>query len=178
MTNNNFNNLIGYFLANGSPTLSSVISNSGILKYNGTVGTSSSADIRTLNSLFYPRVAPKVAFGEAYDDSLSDVTGIFLTLGTDDTPPTHSDLKLGNSVENFVCLSYNKVAGIETNSNDLYDLLIFNGVVKYKGSSPIIIKEMGLNCVIFGNKFLLARETIEPLVINPDDVYSFTMRIK
>jgi hypothetical protein len=165
MTNNNFSNFLGYFIVNQQPSLETLFLDSGILKYDGTKPSHPDSTAYPLSVYFQILET----FGEVpiYIDSI----GIFLTLGTDDTPPTRSDLKLGNSVEDFVWLSGSKFAG----SNDL---LMFNSVVKYKGSSPIIIKEMGLNCLAFGNKFLLARETIEPLVINPDDTYSFVMRIK
>lgn len=172
MTNNNFNNLIGYFLANQAPLANNVLSDSGVLKYNGTTPSTSDSTAYPL-SVYFQLIE---TFGEA---NTGIGVGLFLTLGTDNTPPTRSDLKLGNSVEDFVCVGSTKAAGkgtgIGANSNDL---LMFNSVVKYKGSSPIIIKEMGLNCAVFGQKFLLARETIEPLVINPDDTYSFIMRIK
>ena len=169
MTNNNFNNLLGSFMYSSLPPLKTLFYNSGIVKYDGTIASSSSDINYGLGSFFnFTEI-----FGEAQYSG--DAFGIFLTLGTDDTPPTRSDLKLGNSVEDFVWLSGNRLTGNDTKSNDL---LMFNAVVIYKGSSPIIIKEMGLNCVADKQKFLLARETIEPLVINPDDTYSFVMRIK
>jgi hypothetical protein len=169
MTNNNFNNLLGYFLVNNSIQFNT-LSNLKVLKYNGTgLTTTGSSTNVGLPSCF---IIAKV-FGEA--NVSSGEIGIFLTLGTDDTPPTRSDLKLGNSVEDFVWLGGSRLAGIDTKTNEF---LMFNSVVIYKGSSPIIIKEMGLNCIVNSQKFLLARETIEPLVINPDDTYSFVMRIK
>ena len=177
MTNNNFNALIGYFAYTSNLNLNT-LSKLKVLKYDGTGLINIASDIMvTLPSC----INVVGIFGEANHTS-SD--GIFLTLGTDNTPPTKSDLKLGNSIEDFVWLSSSRVAGRANNSNDL---LMFNSVVNYRGSSPITIKEMGLNCVISngivagnnnGQKFLLAREVIEPLVINPNDTYSFVMRIK
>ena len=170
MTNNNFTTLVGFFLSMSTPTTSEsvVCDRSGVLKYDGTKisssSTSTNINIATCFSI-------SNTFGE---NNNTGSRGIFLTLGTDDTPPTKSDLKLGNSVEDFVWLSGSRFTGSATNSNDL---LMFNSVVNYRGSSPITIREMGLNCQL-GGRFLLARETIEPLVINPDDTYSFVMRIK
>ena len=177
MTNNNFNALIGYFAYTSNLTLNT-LSKLKVLKYDGT-GLIDRANDTMVTLASCINVAG--VFGEANQTS-SD--GTFLTLGTDNTPPTKSDLKLGNSIEDFVWLSGGRVTGIE---GDAKDLLMFNSVVNYRGSSPITIKEMGLNCVISngivagnnnGQKFLLARETIEPLVINPNDTYSFIMRIK
>ena len=167
MTNNNFSNLLGCFVINETPSANKVLSYSTILTYDGT--EASTPEVAGSNyplSVYFQLIE---GFGET---NSAGTVGIFLSLGTDDTPPTRSDLKLGNSVEDFVWLSSSKIAG----SNEF---LIFNVVVKYKGSSPVTIREMGLNCKVFtGTEFLLAREVIEPLVINPNDTYSFIMRIK
>lgn len=167
MTTNNFNTLIGYYLYTSNLYLNT-LTNLKVLKYNGTGLTN-----RDYNDNVY--LASCFNFTEGFGEADQTVsTGIFLTLGTDDTPPTKSDLKLGNSIEDFVWISGSRLTGKNTTTNEL---LMFNSVVNYKGSSPITIREMGLNCTIDSQKFLLARETIEPLVINPNDTYSFVMRI-
>lgn len=168
MTNNNFNILIGYYLGTSDLQFNK-LTNLKVLKYNGTGLTNSASSANMVYLASYFNVTK--CFGEA-DQTSSD--GTFLTLGTDDTPPTKSDLKLGNSIEDFVWLSGSRLTGKNTMTDEL---LMFNSVVNYKGSSPITIREMGLNCTIDSQKFLLARETIEPLVINPNDTYSFVMRI-
>lgn len=102
-------------------------------------------------------------------------TGLFL--GSGGTSPTADDYKLENMIEysDDGLKIMTESLGIHPQDDVLY---VYNRTVKNNSDSPITISESGMISTSYKiGIFLWARETFDPITIQPGEVRSFTMTI-
>lgn len=110
---------------------------------------------------------------DAVDYTNTDA-GLHFLFGSDDTPVTIDDYKLGELVA-----TYQGVAMNHTTFND-YSENVFHvtRTIKNTSESPITIKEMGVFGVYGGKLFMLARTVLPtPETIEPNEMHDFAMLI-
>lgn len=108
-------------------------------------------------------------------------TGMFFGSGT--TPATSDDYKLENLIE-FASDALTVVSAIVSKFPDENTLLVFTFTVKNNSNEPIVISETGLisnpnlrNIYKKRDIFLWARDTFEPVTLQPGETRAFTMTI-
>lgn len=105
----------------------------------------------------------------------ADLTnGVRFLFGSDNTPVTIDDYKLGELVTNYIGVAMN-----HTTFSD-YGVNVFHvtRTIKNTSESPITIKEMGIFGMYSNKIFMLAREVLpEPVTIEPGKMHDFAMII-
>lgn len=114
-------------------------------------------------------------------DSMSDsATGMFFGSGT--TPPTSDDYSIENLIEfseNGLCVIASNLVKMTTDDT----LYTYTFTVQNKGATPIVISESALISSAFYYPkqttltFLWARDTFEPVTLQPGETRPFTMTI-
>ena len=104
----------------------------------------------------------------------SSTTGIYLVLGTGTTPATAADIALENLTEEYEVVTQTKDLPLKFSSS----MINITRVIRNTGNAPLTISEVGLYAS-YANAFtggmMLAREVIEPVILQPGEKHSFTM---
>lgn len=104
-----------------------------------------------------------------------------LRVGGGVTPVSKKDYKLENQYNSLTYTKTSTFTNYNYNSNLDY-LTIKTVTVTNNTDSIYTITEIGLLGYLYANytgkETLLAREIIEPIILNPGDTYTFTMKIK
>ena len=108
------------------------------------------------------------------DEKISmDDYAIKMLLGTSDTQEQSTDYKL-NIITDYTVLQQTH-AFVKDGEKILPNILDCTRIVKNDSSEAITIKEIGLFVTTNPECILLAREVIEPVVLQPGEKHSFTM---
>lgn len=112
-------------------------------------------------------------------DSNTTGTGMFLGKGT--TPPTSDDYKLEDIIE-YSDTGMSVISTALSSAPDDDTLLSYTFTVKNNGSDPVTIGEIGMisNTNLYNNRviFLWARDTIEPVVMQPGEIRAFNLTVR
>lgn len=106
----------------------------------------------------------------------SAATGIYLVLGTGTTPATAADIKLENVTEDYEIITQTKDVPLKFSSS----IMTITRTVRNTGNASLTISEVGLYASYanaFTGAIMLAREVIEPVVLQPGEKHPFTMDI-
>lgn len=132
-----------------------------------TEGKSASASYPWLKQLFSALLPLKNA-------PSSSATGIYLVLGTGTTLATAADIKLENVTEDYEIVTQTKDIPLKFSSS----IITITRVIRNTGNAPLTISEVGLYASyanVFTGAMMLAREVIEPVILQPGEKHSFTM---
>lgn len=132
-----------------------------------TEGKSASASYLWLKQLFNALLPLKNA-------PSSSATGIYLVLGTGTTLATAADIKLENVTEDYEIVTQTKDIPLKFSSS----IITITRVIRNTGNAPLTISEVGLYASYanaFTGAMMLAREVIEPVILQPGEKHSFTM---
>lgn len=147
--------------------------------HNKSTNSSASADYLTstyTNGLFH-----NASLRSLLKTDSTTGTGMFFGSGT--TPATSDDYKLENLID-FSSDALTVVSAIVSKFPDENTLLVFTFTVKNNSNEPIVISETGLisnpNLTnVYQDRviFLWARDTFEPVTLQPGETRAFTMTI-
>lgn len=99
-----------------------------------------------------------------------------LKVGSGTSEPTIDDINLDNMIQDLSVLTSAHTAGNTPNYDQNY---IYNMSITYKNSTnnPITVSEIGWMTSYDGNTYLLARNVIDPVTIEPEKTYTFSLQI-
>lgn len=171
---NNFVNGFSFYADNynaiNKPTLSMILRDieNEVHKYNGLGGMSSSGYHNITSGIFLDLIESLDSIG----------TGVFL--GSGSTPPTLENYNLESMIA-YAQGGLTVMSKTVTKAADEDSALLYVYAVKNTGSEPITVSELGLIVHSeFGKDnitFMLARNVIDPEVLEPGQIKSFTVAI-
>ena len=99
-----------------------------------------------------------------------------MMVGSGTTEPTKDDYRL-ESQENGLSVVSSSSTAANTPSYQQNYILNYTRTYKNNTESPITISEVGLYFTYDNNTFLITRDTFEPVVIQPNDIYVVSVTI-
>ena len=109
----------------------------------------------------------------------TSVTGCYgVWVGSGDSDVTMDDYNLESKIETLTEVSQSQDYGDTYNDNYLG---IYAGTFKNNTANDITVKEIGVfyynNYTTNPNPFMIARQVISPVVLQPGDTYTFTVTV-
>lgn len=128
---------------------------------------------------------PFTACGQATTYNSTSPTYVCIYLGTGTTEPTKDDYKMENPLTStqLNVLEHDITYNITNTDGKIVKTININASIKNRSGSALSISEFGLTQFarpdgsFYINQFLLYRETFEPIIIEPDGLFSFTKTI-